>query len=187
MQETQPKNRTSSKNPPPSSRVGLVDTETWEVIEGGNLIYVPRKVRVQGFFMGMQSGFEELAMAKLNGEALNVMLLMLGRMDYENEVRLTQKQIGEILSMRKQNVSRAMRALREAGLIDAQDENRIVRFQPEIVWKGKVQKMNAAKAKLAKQRHEEDAAEHHRKADEEINQLLQRANASASQREAGGL
>lgn len=187
MQETQQKKRTTTNSKLANSRVGLVDRESGEVIEDGSLIYVPRKVRIKEFFMGMQWGFEELARAKLNGEALNVMLLMLGRMDYENEVRLTQKEIGEILSMSKQNVSRAMKALREAKVIDAPDANRIVRFQPGIVWRGKVQKMKAAEAKLAKQRHEEEAAEHHRKADEELAQLLQRAKSSASQREAGGL
>jgi DNA-binding transcriptional ArsR family regulator len=187
MPAAEQKTNKKSSSPIANRRVGLVDKESGEVIEDGSLIYVPPKVRIKGFFMGMQLGFESMAKAKLKSEALKVMLLMLGRMDYENEVRLTQKQISEILSMKKQNVSRAMRALREAGVIDAQDENRIVRFFPDFVWRGKVQKLNATKKEIAKRKHEEEVAEHHRKADESVNQLLQRAKASPSQREDAGL
>ena len=43
------------------SRVGLIDTETGEVLDGGKMIYVAPKLRIKGFFMADQKGFEELA------------------------------------------------------------------------------------------------------------------------------
>lgn len=152
MQAPAQKTRRKSSSPIANARVGLVDKESGEVIEEGSLIYVPRKARIKGFFMGMQIGFEDLAKAKLNGEAMSVMMLLISRMDYENEIRITQTQIGEILSMKKQNVSRAMKALREVGAIDDPDANKIVRLSPDIGWKGKVQNKEKREKELARRR-----------------------------------
>jgi hypothetical protein len=134
-----------------NGRVGLLDNESGEVIDGGNLIYVPRKVRIKGFFMGMQDGFEYLAKAKLKGEAMSVLMLLMSRMDYGNEIRLTQKEIGETLSMKKQNVSRAMKALREVGVLDP-DEPHLVHLNASIGWKGKVQNMRKREKELARKK-----------------------------------
>lgn len=69
QQPTKPK----SKKPIANARVGILDKETGEVIDEGDLIYVPKKIRIKGFFMGMQLGFEHITRFKLNGEALNVL------------------------------------------------------------------------------------------------------------------
>lgn len=156
MQAPEQKTSKKTSNPIANARVGLVDKESGEVIEEGSLIYVPRRARIKGFFMGMQLGFEDLAKANLSGEALRVMMLLLSRVDYENEIRITQKQIGEVLAMKQQNVSRAMKALREAGAIDDPDANRIVRLSPDIGWKGKVQNKEKRERELARKRREED-------------------------------
>lgn len=67
-------NESKKKSKIASSRVGIVDKETGEVLDEGSLILVPKKMRIKGFFMAMQDGFEFLAKQKLNGESLNVML-----------------------------------------------------------------------------------------------------------------
>lgn len=133
-----------------NSRVGIVDKETGEVIDEGGLIFVPKKIRIKGFFMGMQEGFEYLAKFKLKGEALNVLLLLISRMDYENVIRISQREVAEILSMKKQNVSRAMKTLREAGVIDP-GEFHAVQLSPDIGWKGKVQNLRKQQSKLFKE------------------------------------
>lgn len=90
--------------------------------------------------MGMQDGFEFLAKSKLNGEALKVLLMLMGRMDYENIIRISQKEIGDVLGMQKQNVGRAMKALRESGFL-ANADFRAVKLNSDIGWKGTVQSL----------------------------------------------
>ena len=58
--QTEP-SKQKRKSAPANGRVGILDIETGEVIDDGSLIYVPKKVRIKGFFMGMQDGFEYLA------------------------------------------------------------------------------------------------------------------------------
>ena len=55
--QTTPKKTKGARTVP---RVGLIDTETGEVLDGGKMIYVPPKLRIKGFFMANQKGFEEL-------------------------------------------------------------------------------------------------------------------------------
>lgn len=129
------------------SRVGIIDTETGEVLDGGKMIYVPRKLRIKGFFMADQKGFEELAKSDLTGEAFRVLMLMMGRMDYENAITISQKEIGETLTMKKQNVSRAIKSLRSAGLFEAESEH-VIHLATELGWKGKVQNLRARQTEL---------------------------------------
>ena len=140
----------SSKSAIANARVGIIDKETGEVIDEGSLIYVPKKVRIKGFFMGMQEGFENIAKFKLKGEELNVLLLWISRMDYENIIRVSQKEIADVLGMKKQNVSRAMKTLRVAGVIDP-GEFHAVHLSPDIGWKGSVQNLRKQQAKLFKE------------------------------------
>jgi hypothetical protein len=133
-----------------TSRVGFLDMETGEVLEGGRAIYVPPKMRIKGFFMADQKGFEELAKKnKLNGEAFRVLMLMMGRMDYENAISISQKEIGTALTMKKQNVWRAMKLLREAGLFDAETDH-VIHLATEFGWKGKVQNRSQRNTELYK-------------------------------------
>lgn len=132
------------------SRVGLIDTETGEVLDGGKVIYVPPKLRIKGFFMADQKGFEELAKSDLTGEAFRVLMLMMGRMDYENAITLSQKEIGEALTMKKQNVSRAIKSLRSAGVFEAESDH-VIHLATELGWKGKVQNLRTRQATLFKE------------------------------------
>ena len=150
MQAEPTTEKRSSKSAIANARVGIIDKETGEVIDEGSLIYVPKKIRIKGFFMGMQEGFEYLAKFKFNGEALNVLLLLISRMDYENVIRISQSQVAQILSMKKQNVSRAMKVLRVAGVIDPGDFH-AVHLSPDIGWKGSVQNLRKQQAKLFKE------------------------------------
>jgi hypothetical protein len=90
--------------------------------------------------MGMQLGFEHITRFKLNGESLNVLLFLISRMDYENYIRVSQKEVAEALGMKKQNVSRAVQILRKFSIIDPGEHNS-QRLSLDIGWKGKVANM----------------------------------------------
>ena len=129
-----------------SNRVGLVDTESGELLDGGKLIYVPKRVRIkENWFMGMQDGFEQLAKAKIRGEAMNVLLFLMSRMDFENFVRPSQRDICEALSMKKQNVSRAMKELRDSAIIVPGPEKSL-KLSCNFGWKGRVQNLRKEQA-----------------------------------------
>ena len=99
--------------------------------------------------MADQKGFEKLAKSDLNGEAFKVLMLIMGRMDFENVVTISQKEIGNALAMKKQNVSRAMHSLRAAGVFEA-EASHIVHMATELGWKGKVKNLHKRNAKAFK-------------------------------------
>ena len=142
--------RKKTKGTSTASRVGIVDTESGEVIDGGRLIYVPPKLRIKGFFMANQQGFEELAKSDLTGEAFKVLMLMMGRMNYENAITISQKEIAETLTMKKQNVSRAIKSLRSAGVFEAESDH-VVHLATELGWKGKVANLKKRQSALFKE------------------------------------
>lgn len=145
MQAEKQREGRTSKAVVANARVGLVDKETGEVIDDGSLIYVPKRVRIKGFFMGMQEGFESLAKRKIGAEALNVLMLLIGRMDFENVTRMTHKEIGEALTMKRQNVSRALKALHQAGVVEP-GEHCALHLHSDYGWKGSVQNMRKQQA-----------------------------------------
>jgi len=144
MDEGQGQGQAKQRSRQPASaaaRVGLFDTETGEMLDKGRLIYVPPKMRIKGFFMANQMGFEKLAKSGLTCEGFRVLMFMLSRMDYENAISISQKEIGEALGMHKQNVSRAVKALRTAGVFDVEAAH-VVYLATDLGWKGKVRNLH---------------------------------------------
>jgi len=99
--------------------------------------------------MAMQEGFEELAKSDLTGEAFRVLLLMMSRMNYENAITMSQKEIAETLTMKKQNVSRAIKSLRTAGVFEAETDH-VIHLATDLGWKGKVANMRKRQSELLK-------------------------------------
>ena len=83
-------------------------------------------------------------------------MLMMGRMDYENAITLSQREIGEALTMKKQNVSRAIKLLRQEGLFEAETDH-VIHLAPELGWKGKVQNLRTRQAALFKESREKSS------------------------------
>jgi predicted transcriptional regulator len=77
-------------------------------------------------------------------------------MDYENAISVSQKEIAEILCMKKQNVSRAIKTLRTAGVFQA-EEAHVVYLATELGWKGKVQNLHKRNAEAFKECREKTA------------------------------
>jgi len=156
----------------PISRIGVFDAESGEVLDEGRMIYVPHRMKIKGFFMANQMGFEDLAKSALTGEALKVLMLMMARMDYENKITVSQKEIAETLMMKRQNVHRAIKSLRITGLIKVERDH-ISLLTIDLGWKGKVSNMHKREALLKKEFNErtKHCAEQSAMIDAKINAL----------------
>lgn len=130
-------------------RVVLTDTKTGKNIVPA-ITLIRQKWKGQSFFIGFQAGFIEIAKMKINAakkkmvgaEAKNVFLFLLGRIEYENKVAVSQIEIARELEMKKQNVSRAIKALIEEGVLEVEDPLRKRRLRMKLsdkyAWKGKL-------------------------------------------------
>jgi len=64
--------------------------------------------------------FKHAVKANLTGEQARVLLCLLSE-EHDGDIWLKQNEVAEQLGIREQNVSRAIRALKEAGLINKRD------------------------------------------------------------------
>ena len=86
-------------------------------IEQWAMVPLQKKYITGGFFMAMQEGFIWLATLGIDGRTKDVLLYIMGKLDFENYINLSQKEIAQALKMQKQNVSRAMKELEKYGII----------------------------------------------------------------------
>lgn len=85
--------------------------------------------------------FQEIlkkAVKELKGDELKVFNYMLGIMDFENWINISQKDMAMEIGMHKVNVSKAIKGLREKGYIEVIKKGRenYYRINPEMAWKG---------------------------------------------------
>ncbi len=143
-------------------RVRLPDEEKgqWAVmdLETGDykpaITWVRQKWKGESFFMGFQEAFAELAQKRLGSEAKDVFLLILGRVDYNNQVTMPQVEMARQLGMKRQNVSRAVAALiREEVLIVEEPQlgrHRRLRLNDRYGWKGKLKNLRTQRKSTLK-------------------------------------
>lgn len=88
--------------------------------------------------------FEEagayIAKQKLSGQQLSILFLILSNLDYNNFVRVSQKEIAEELGLHFQKVSGAMRRLVEVGILEEGPRVNMCktyRMNPRIARKGR--------------------------------------------------
>lgn len=139
----------TSKN---SVIMSKIDMETGEV-EQYAVVPIRRKVLTGGFFMAIQEGFLYLAQLNLTGEQLRVLLHIMGKLDFDNYICLTQKEVAEALNMKKQNVSRAFKILTEKGIIHEGPKvgrTKTYRLDPHFGYKGKAKNIEKTKKALQK-------------------------------------
>lgn len=134
-----------------TTRIGLIDMEDGERLDEGTLVYVPKRVRMkEGWFMAMQDGLADLAKQPLRGESMRVLLYLMSQMDYENHIRLSVSAVAEALSMKKQNASRALKELRQRGII-FDGEHASMRLDPGVGWRGNVKALRSHEREMMKQ------------------------------------
>lgn len=124
-----------------SRTYGLVDKQTGEVVDAIPIL-VPRRHRMgTGFFMGLQEAFVDLARTELSHDAWRILFFLLGRLEYENHVRVGQSAIVRELGIHKSSVSRALKLLTERGVLRPTGEkvgrSSFYKLDTELAWRGK--------------------------------------------------
>lgn len=125
---------------------GLYDPATGELFKA---LILPIKQRVGGRWVRIfQDTLSEInKKRKLRGESYRVLLQLMAESDYKNVV----PEIGKIaneLGINKNNVSRAFRELRDAGILISEGRNYYL--LPFLVWKGNAKQLNLACSELNK-------------------------------------
>jgi biotin operon repressor len=139
----------SFTNKEKNRRLKVVDHETNEEVPA--LTWVRHKWKGESFFIGFQEAFISIAKKKkpIGAEAKNVFLFLLGWIDYHNIVTISQVEIARELGMKRQNVSRAISALVEDGVLQVVDLNRKrrrrLKLSNEYAWKGKLKSLPAGR------------------------------------------
>ena len=97
--------------------VDFIHPDTGEV-QQGYIVWVPDKPKFQGFFMGFQQAFIALAQDReITTQPSRVLHYLLGNLDFDNWIHISQKEIGEALGLDKGSVSKAVSLLKRKGII----------------------------------------------------------------------
>ena len=123
---------------------GFIDTYTGEFYDGITVIVgKKRNPYTKGWVMNSQEALEIVAKDRgLRGETVfRVLLFICARLDFENWVQVTLKEIGDELGIHKPDVSKAIKLLEEKEIIlrgPKFGRSYAFRLNPYYGWKGKV-------------------------------------------------
>jgi hypothetical protein len=118
----------------------IMDPETGE-IPGRMPFLSKKKANLYGeYVMTRQEGFLRLAKDKdLTGSDLRVLHVYLGKLDFENFIRISQQEVADYLDMKKSNVSVSTRKLINKKIIlegPRVGRSSTFRINPFYGWKG---------------------------------------------------
>jgi hypothetical protein len=103
---------------PPSQKTKRLTIELECNEEQYPVIGVRSRIKFKNFCMLYQLASEDLARDKrIGGAEYRVLHFLLSRMGYEGSVRISQRDIGEVIDMKQPSIARAMRVLMEVGVI----------------------------------------------------------------------
>ena len=131
-----------------------IDRETGEVIQGC-MVYIPYRPRLtERWFMAFQDSFEEIAKdPEMTGETFRVLTYLYSKLDFENFIQQSQKDIAEELNMNKVQISRAMKVLTSKKIVmegPKVGRSKCYRLNPNYGWKGKVKTLQEARREQLK-------------------------------------
>lgn len=123
-------------------RIGSVDLDTGELMEGAVVgMFFPK--RQNGFGKGWvamsQNAMVELAKSDLGQQEWRVLAIVLGKLDFENYLLLSQADIGKELGMQAPHVSAAIKHLVGLGVLvrgPKAGRSSTFRLNPSYGWKG---------------------------------------------------
>lgn len=125
----------------------MLDTDTGEVMYA--IFPVIPKLKTKRWFMAFQDPLESIVTdSEITYEPMRVFMYLCSKIDYENYIRLSQKDVAEALNMQKQNVSRAMKLLVTKGILlegPKIGQNKTYRLNEHYGWKGKVKNLQKAR------------------------------------------
>lgn len=119
-----------------------IEADTGELVD---LVVVPRSKSRHwnrgGFFMGMLEATGDIADDPLltDGDR-TVFLKLLSRLDFQNELRLSVKDLAEEMGRSRVGVSKSMRKLEERGILHRGrriGNSYAYRLDPFVAWRGK--------------------------------------------------
>jgi DNA-binding transcriptional ArsR family regulator len=89
----------------------------------------------------------------LNGSDMRVLMLLLARLDFENYIRVTQKDIAHTTKIKQPHVSTALTKLLKLNIIEkvSQGNLKAYRLNPSYAWKGSIKNLKE-ETKLRKAR-----------------------------------
>ena len=128
-------------------KIASVDQNTGEILKG-IVVYcgVKHNPYAKGWIMNSQEALELLATDEdLTKEAFRVLMFLMARLDFENWIQVSQKEIAEKLNMHKQNISRAIKLLQSKEILirgPKIGKSYAFRLNPDFGWKGKVKNLN---------------------------------------------
>lgn len=117
---------------------------------------VPKQKKIVGepFMLMFQHALVEVSKNRaLTGMDRRVLLYLIGVMEYENLVRLTQRQIAEELQTSQQEVCKSIQKLYDEGYVSIDEvygKAYIYKVSEDLVWKGKTE--NREKVTVKKHR-----------------------------------
>lgn len=133
-------------------KIASIDRETGEVLDGV-VVYcsVKRNPYTKGWVMNSQEALEILASDEdLTKDALRVLIFLMSRLDFENWIHVTQKEIADQLNIKKQNVSSAMILLVDKEILlkgPKMGRSYAYRLNPDFGWKGRVTNLDEYRQK----------------------------------------
>ena len=113
----------------------VIDRATGEI-----LLVVDAKRKTyprEGWMIAFQQGLEELARAPLTRREYQVLLYLMSKADWDNEVHIRQITVARALGMQRADVSRAFRRLRELGILSISPADGTLRINPSLGYKGR--------------------------------------------------
>lgn len=136
-----------------TSKHQIIDTSTGEIVPA--ITWIRRAWKGETFVMVFQDAFIEIAKDKsLTGETKSVLMYLLGKLDFENFILMTQAEIAKELDLKKQNVSRAIRTLVERGIIlegPKVGRSRGYRINHDLGWKGNLKNLRVLRNKIERE------------------------------------
>lgn len=93
----------------------MIDRDTGEVFHVP--VFTRSTYKGGGFFMAMQEGFIHLAKLGLKGQELQVLMYVMGKLDFENWIRISQSEISQELGIARPHISSAFKRFVDQGIL----------------------------------------------------------------------
>ncbi|MGB4498081.1 MAG: GIY-YIG nuclease family protein [Methylococcaceae bacterium] len=118
---------------------------------GVEFSYLSIDVAKDAFVIFQDSLIEIAKDRELTGETKSVLFFLMGNLEFENYITIKQVEIAKQLEMQKTHVSRAIKLLVNKEIILKVKEGTTTGYKlnPTYGWKGKVENMEKAKARMA--------------------------------------
>ena len=122
-------------------------------------VRIPRNPSIGGnWLMSFQDALCDIILSKdIPPESLRVFGIMFKYTQFENGITITQKEIGYILGINAQRVSKAVRILIEQGIImkleKTPDNPYVYYLSPTVGWKGKARNYHAFMREQTREAH----------------------------------